>query len=333
MTTEESIVNHRRSLLIYAERHGVSSACRAFGVSRTTYYKLKAQIVKTGSLAPVIRHKPKMPNAMALSKKKLLLRLVQAHPSWGPIRLAQGLRGEGIDVSSVCVWNHLKHFGLNRRFRRLVYLERLRSVHQPVTERSLRQLKRHSAAILRGLWPGHIVALDSFYVGHLKGVGRLYQLSGIDLCSRYGWAKLYDANNQAAAIDLVEQVLLPKFYANNVVLESVLTDNGSEFIGHHFQQMLAQYEIQHQRIPPGKPMLNGYCERFQRTILEEFYQPAFRSIIFRSIEQLQEKLNNYLVYYNFQRVHFGLNPKGAVPIDVLKARRKVLHERFHKLLA
>lgn len=332
MTTEETIINTRRSLLVYAERHGVSQACRIFGISRTSYYKLKAQVVKTGSIAPVVRHSPKMPNAVALSKKKLLLSLVQAHPGWGPQRLADAFRSEGIDISPVCLWRHLKRFGLNRRFRRLVYLERLRGLHQPVTERSLRQLKRHSARILRGLWPGHVVALDSFYVGHLKGVGRIYQLSGIDLCSRYGWAKLYTANNQLAAIDFVEQTLIPKFFANGVVLESVLTDNGSEFIGHQFQRLLAQYDVQHQRIPPGKPMLNGYCERFQRTLLEEFYQPIFRTVIFRDLPRLQEKLNAFLEYYNFRRVHFGLQPRGAVPIDVFKAKTTVVRERFHKLL-
>lgn len=332
MTTEETIVNTRRSLLVYAQRHGISQACRTFGISRTSYYKLKAQLVKTGSLAPVVRRKPKMPNAMALSKKKLLLQFVQAHPSWGPQRLVEAFRSEGIDVAPSCVWNHLKRFGLNRRFHRLVYLERLRSLHQPVTERGLRQLKRHSGTILRGLWPGHIVALDTFYVGHLKGVGRVYQLTGIDLCARYGWAKLYTSHTQATAIDFVEQVLVPKFFANGVVLESILTDNGSEFIGHQFAQLLAQYDIQHHRIPPGKPMLNGYCERFQRTLLEEFYQPIFRSTFFRTLDQLQQKLNQYLEYYNFRRIHFGLQPRGAVPIDIFKAKTKVLHERFQKLL-
>ena len=115
--------------------------------------------------------------------------------------------------------------------------------------------------------------------------------------------------------------------------ESILTDNSSEFIGHQFQRMLAQYDIQHHRIVPGKPMLNGYCERFQRTLLEESYKPIFRSTFFRSIDELQQKLNTYLEYYNFRRIHFGLQPNGAVPIDIFKARIKVLHERFHKLLA
>lgn len=332
MTAVEQIENQRKALLIYAERNGISQACRAFHVSRTTYYKLKAQFVRTGHLAPQVRRRPKMPNEMALSKKKLLLRLVQEHPSWGTVNLARAFREEGIAVGAATLWYHLKRFGLNRRYQRLLYLERLHSTGQPVTERTVRAMKRQCTQMTRGLWPGHVVALDTFYVGHLKGVGRIYQLTGIDLCSRYGWAKLYLDKTQRSAIDLVEQVLLPKFYSNTVSVESILTDNGSEFTGAQFQQMLVDYDIQHHRIPPGKPMFNGYCERFQRTILEEFYQPAFRKTIFRSLDELQRALNGYLQHYNFERHHFGLNPKGAIPINVLKSKHQELRLRFQKML-
>jgi transposase InsO family protein len=196
----------------------------------------------------------------------------------------------------------------------------------------VRQIKRHAGTILRGFYPGQIVAVDTFYVGHLKGVGRVYQFTGIDLCARYGWAKLYTAHTQASAIDFVETVLLPKFFANGLHLESLLSDNGSEFIGHDFERALTQYDIGHHRIAPGRPVQNGYCERFQRTLLEEFYQPVFRTQFFRHLEELQAKLNEYLAYYDFRRVHFGLKPKGACPIDVFKAKHKMLQQRFHQLL-
>lgn len=332
MTTGAVIENQRRSLLIYAERHGISEACRAFQVSRTTYYKLKAQLVKTGSLAPKPRRRPRRHNEIALSKKKLLLQLVQEHPSWGPRPYADAFRQHGISISSVTVWSHLRRFGLNRRFHRLVYLERLRSIDQPLTERSLKAIRRRACKTFQGLYPGHIVGIDTFFVGHLKGVGRIYQMTGIDICSRFGWAKLYTAPGQDASIDLVEQVLIPKFYANGVTLESVLSDNGSEFIGNRFQQMLKAYDIQHLRIPVGKPMLNGTCERFQRTILEEFYQPIFRKKFFRSIPELQLELDQYLVYYNFERKHSALSPNGDCPINVLKHRHQDLRLKYQKLL-
>lgn len=332
MTSIDMIVNQRRALMVHADRHGVSQACRVFNLSRTTFYKLKAQWLKTGTLAPQVRRKPKMPNEMALSKKKLLLKLVQEHPNWGPARYAAAFRQDGISVSGQALWQHLRRFDLNRRFKRLVYLERLNGQHQVLTERTIRSFKQRLPKLYEGLWPGHIVALDTFYVGHLKGVGRIYQLTGIDLCSRYGWAKVYTTKDQQASTDLVENVLLPKLFANGVGIDSVLTDNGSEFTGSQFQRMLSAYDIQHVRIPKGKPIMNGTCERFQRTIAEEFYQLQFRQRFFRSLSELQTELNKYLSYYNFQRLHFGLSPKGLIPSDVLTSKQSALRHRFRKLL-
>lgn len=332
MTQQQIIVNNRRSLLIFADRHGVSQACRAFGISRTSFYKVKEQFLKTGSLEPQVRRKPSMPNETALSKKKILLRLVLEHPLWGPGRYAHELRQQGICLSPEGIWYCLKRFGLNKRYQRLVYIESLRQQQQPITERNLKAIKHHADEIRRGLWPGHIVALDTFYVGNLKGVGRIYQITGLDLCSRYGWAKLYTTKEQSSSLDFVEQCLLPKFFVNNVPLESVLTDNGSEFIGNQFQKMLKDYDIAHHRIPCGKPMMNGYCERFQRTIFEEFYQPVFRKKFFKNLQELQRDLEQYLTYYNFDRAHFGLLKTGSKPIDVFKSKRAVLRLRFSKLL-
>lgn len=332
MTQQQLIANQRSSLLVFSERHGVTKACQTFGVSRTTYYKIKKQFIATGSLLPRVRRKPRMPNETSLSKKKLLLNLVKEHPSWGPNRYAYEFRKQGIAITAVAIWYILKRFDLNKRFKRLVYLEQLKQKNQPITERSLRIIKRRCHTLQEGLWPGYIVALDTFYVGNLKGVGRIYQLTGIDLCSRYGWAKLYTSKEQTASIDFVEAVLVPKLFCNGVDIESVLTDNGSEFTGGRFRQMLIDYGIHHHRIPNGKPLCNGYCERFQRTIYEEFYQRIFRRRFFTSIDDLQRALDTYLVFYNFQRAHFGVAKFGAVPIEVLKSKRSFLRQRFQKLL-
>lgn len=331
MTQQELIVKQRRQLLIFAQRLGVKQACRTFGLSRTTFYKIKEQLVKTGSLSPRLRGDPRMPNETVLSKKKLILRLVQQQPSWGPDRIAYQIRQQGIYMTGVCVWRCLKRFGLNRRYQRLVYLEQLKEAGQPVTERNLKVLKKKFTRIKHGLWPGHLVALDTFCVGHLKGVGRVYQVTGIDLCSRYGWAKVYGNKDQKATGEFLETCLLPRLYGNKVAIERVLTDNGTEFTASSFRQLLADYRIKHERIPKGKPMLNGYCERFQRTIFEEFYQRVFRTTFFTSISQLNQELEKYLYDYNFNRAHFGLDPKGAKPIDVLNSKLKILRHRFQKL--
>jgi len=332
MTQQEIIARTRRSLLIYAQRNGITAACQAFNVSRTTYYKVKEQFLKSGSLEPRPRGKPRMPNETSISKKKLILKYVQEHPSDGPDRVAYSLRQHGIAITGMTVWRCLCRFGLNRRYQRLVYLEALKETDQPITEQTLRTIKRRFTDVKHGQWPGHIVALDTFYVGNLKGVGRVYQMTGLDLCSRYGWAKLYTNKEQTSSADFLEHCLLPKLFYNGVDVEQVLTDNGTEFTGQKFQDVLRSYDIRHIRIPVGKPICNGYCERFQRTILEELYQKIFRTRIFKELNELSESLEKYLVFYNFERAHFGLDRNGAKPIDALKSNVSFLRHRFQKLL-
>jgi transposase InsO family protein len=332
MTQVEIIVNQRKNLLIYAARNGVSKACKAFGVSRTTFYKLKKQFEKTGDVTPIQKRKPKMPNETKLSKKKLLLKLVQQYPAWGPQRYSSAFKEHGIHLSPVCIWERLKNFGLNLRFQRLVYVEALKIEGKPLTETVVRYIRKQSQKVSKGLYPGHIIGLDTFYVGNLKGVGRIYQMTGIDLCSRFGWAKLYTEKGQNQSLNFVEDTLIPMFFNNGVNIESVLSDNGSEFIGGKFQGMLDAYRIEHNRIPKGKPIYNGCCERFQRTINEEFYQKAFRTKFFSSLENLQDDLNKYLAFYNFDRLHFGVMKEGAKPADVLKSKSKVLQRRFNEIV-
>ena len=110
-----------------------------------------------------------------------------------------------------------------------------------------------------------------------------------------------------------------------------LAHNGKEFIASKVKNMFSDYEIDHKRIKPGKPICNAYCERFQRTLLEEFYYPIFRKEIFNSLENLELKLQEYLVYYNFERAHFGLDKNGAIPIEVFKSKKAILQQRFDQI--
>jgi transposase InsO family protein len=332
MTQQQHIANSRRSLLVFASRHGVTKACKVFNVSRTMYYRLKKQLIETGSLEYRTRRRPRMPNETSLSKKKMLLDFIRKHPTRGPSFYAYLFKQQGISIAPSCIWYHLKRYGLHKRYQRLVYLEQLRESNQPLSERSLQIIKRRCYKAKEALWPGHIIGLDTFYVGHIKGVGRIYQQTGIDLCSRYGWANVYTAKDHIASINFVEKILIPKFFVNGIDLDSILTDNGSEYVNSHFKRMLGDYDIKHHRIPKGKPLFNGYCERFQRTIHEEFYQRIFRTRFFTSLEQLQQALDEYLVYYNFERPHFGIIKSGALPIDVFKAKRSFLRQRFSKIV-
>ena len=151
MTQQQLIVNNRKNLLIFAQRHGISEACRHFGYSRTTYYKLKKQFIETHTLEPKLRSKPRMPNETKLSKKKILLKLVRDHPSWGPKRYAYEFKQLGIYISPVTIWERLKRLGLNTRYKRLVYIEQLRSSDKPLNEKTIRTLRRAYSKIKKGI--------------------------------------------------------------------------------------------------------------------------------------------------------------------------------------
>lgn len=325
MTQQQVIVKIRRSLLIYAQRYGVTKACQSFQVSRTTFYKIKRQFIQSGSLEPIKRRKSRQPNETKTTRKKALLKLIQEQPSLGLDRYVDVFRDRGIRYSRQSIYNTLKRFHLNTRYLRLLYVETLKKDNQPLTERTLKQLRYRFYKIKEAHWPGHIVALDTFFVGHLKGVGRVYQVTGIDLFSRYGWAHLYTDKSAKSTSHFLEHVLMPKFFQNTIRIESVLSDNGSEFTAFRFQQILKDYDIKHHRIPKGKPMFNGKCERFQRTILNEFYQPSFRLQFFSGIKELSQALQKYLVHYNFKRRHYGLDKNGLAPINAFNKQPLLRH--------
>src|SRR6266536_3262178 len=79
--------------------------------------------------------------------------------------------------------------------------------------------------------PGYCGAQDTFYVGNLKGVGRIYQQTFIDTYAKVALGKLYDRKTPITAADLLNDRVLPFFEEHNAKLLRVLTDRGSEFCG------------------------------------------------------------------------------------------------------
>ena len=169
------------------------------------------------------------------------------------------------------------------------------------------------------LYPGHIIGMDMFYVGCLKGVGRIFQFTAIDTYSSYGWAKLHTDKSAVNACDFLMHV-----YNNSldVPIQSVLTDNGKEFTTHHpsknhsFERLAHELAIKHRLTKVRHPWTNGACERLNRTLLEEFYQVSFRTKIYKSVQQLNDDLSQFIEFYNCQRTHQGKRTKGKVPAEL-----------------
>lgn len=253
-----------------------------------------------------------------------ILDFIETHPSYGPARIANELTRQGTVVKPSAAYNVLKRHKLHTRKLRL---EHIRIKHGLVKTASDLERARDLAKTrsLKTDYPGHIVGMDLFYVGCLKGVGRIYQYTGVDTYASFGWAKLYTDKTALSACDFMMHV-----YNNSqdVPIRSVLTDNGLEFTTHHasknhsFERLLKELGTKHRLTKVRHPWTNGSCERLNRTILEEFYQLAFRTRIYETLDQLNDDLQKYLRTYNYQRTHQGKRTNGRVPAELYLLHKK-----------
>ncbi len=154
-------------------------------------------------------------------------------------------------------------------------------------------------------------------MGTIKGVGRIYMQSVIDTNCSLAFGKLYLSKLPMTAVDVLNDRVLPFYEEHGVDLEHLLTDNGREYCGrplhHPFELFLTISHIEHRRTQVGSPQTNGFCERFHRTVKEEFFSVAFRKTLYTSIDQLQADLDAYLDFYNCERAHRGYRTQGRTP--------------------
>jgi transposase InsO family protein len=184
--------------------------------------------------------------------------------------------------------------------------------------------------------PGYLGSQDTFYVGTIKGVGRIYQQIFIDTYAKVAFVKLYDRKNALVAADLLNDRVIPWFEAQDVPLLRILTDRGTEYCGslqnHEYQLYLALEDIDHTKTKARSPQTNGICERFHRTILDEFYRVAFRKRIYHSIEELQADVDTWIAYYNGERTHSGKYCFGRTPLQTFQETRHLATEKRLELL-
>jgi transposase InsO family protein len=167
--------------------------------------------------------------------------------------------------------------------------------------------------------PGYCGAQDTFYVGHLKGVGRIYQQTFIDTYAKVGFAKLYTEKTAITAADLLNDRVVPFFEQHRIPLSRVLTDRSTEYCGapdrHPSELYLAVEDIDHSRTKTRNPQTNGICERFNKTLLDEFYRVAFRTRLYATLDELQADLDRFVDDYNANRPHQGRWCYGKTPMQ------------------
>ena len=322
MTSDNDSYKERFNIFHYYNNNKISVVrlCNIFSKSRTWFYKWQRRFNKYGidGLKDVKRKINVIPNKTTVNIEICLLNYIVIYPTYGPIRISNQLFKQNVYIKCSAVYNVLKRKDLNKAKQRLEYSRIRNNVVKTIAEieKAKELSKRHS---LNTLYPGDIVGIDVFYVGTLKGIGRIYQFTGIDTYSSYAWCKLYLDKSAISACDFMMHI-----YNNNlcIPIKSVLTDNGKEFTTHHdtdnhsFKRLLNELNIGHRFTKVRHPWTNGSCERLNRTIIDEFYKVVFIKKIYDSVDELYKDLSEFIEFYNCQRTHQGKRNKGNFPIEL-----------------
>jgi transposase InsO family protein len=288
--------------------------------SRDSFYRFKELYDKGGELAlqEISRRKPVLKNRTPIEIEQAVVALAIDQPAWGQVRVSEALKRRGLSISPAGVRGVWLRHDLTSITHRLKALEKATADTEAHGE-------------FASECPGDCGAQDTFYVGTLKGVGRIYQQTVIDTYAKVAFAKLYDRKTPITAAEILNDRVVPFYDEHGIRLSRMLTDRGTEFCGsqsHEDELYLAVEDIDHSRTKTKSPQTNGICERFHRTVLDEFYRVAFRKKIYLAIGELQADLDIWLVEYNEQRPHQGRWCFGKTPmqtfLDALPMAREKL---------
>jgi len=342
MTANTKIAQKRVTLLQLAEQlRNVSQACRHHGVSRSQFYEYKRAFQERGFEG--LMDQPPIPKSFPHETppevKEKVISLSLKHPAWGPVHLSDHLRLEGVSVSPSTIRNLWLKEDMETRYKRLLRLEEEKSGQDvELTEEQIKLLEKANPCFrerqIESPYPGYLLSQDTFLVGTLKGIGRIYLQAVVDTFGSFAFGKLYTSKLPETAVDILYDRVLPFYQEHALGVEHILTDNGREYCGrpmvHPYQIFIEFNDIQHRKTKVATPRTNGFVERFNRTVLDEFFRETFRTKFYGSVEELQQDLDQWVHYYNYERPHRGYRNRGRRPIETIEEGKRVKEQVLKK---